>query len=188
MGNSSNDKQTSDATKINTLKCISQTYDNILDKPVENWSQKEINIYLMLQKTLDKYKVRYSMAQFKLDVRDIKRNTKSCPWYQNSPYQKTLNWCLDQLEIKSYQHSSKTGNFKVIARFYTAQVKLTIIKKEYFHFLLENESTNIRTKKLSNLEAVTQIFGINPKITEEHRTKVIGDINLLIREIGMFYN
>lgn len=179
---------TTQSSKIETLQLISRQYDKILDKPAEQWSQKEINIYLMLQRILDKYQLRYSQSQFRLDVRDIKRNVKSTPWYNNSPYQKTINWCLDQIDIKSYQKSSRSGHFKIKAKFTQAHVMLTIVKKDQFNFLLENESMDIKTNDLDNVEYMTQIFQINPKIPLKHREKVIYDINMLVREIALFYN
>lgn len=170
------------------LKGIANSLDLLLGKPADQWTQKEINIYHLLQMTLDKYKVRYSLSQFKLDLRDIKKNIKSCQWYQNSPFRKTLNWCLNQLSIKSYQHSRKTGYFKIITRFTQAQVKLTIVKKEKFSYLLENETSNLKCKDLQDHDQMMRIFGINVKIDDEKKIKVVEDMALLIREIGMFYN
>lgn len=174
--------------KNNTLKNISKSLDLILDKPADQWTQKEINIYHLLQATLEKYKIRYSLSQFKLDVRDIKKNIKGCEWYRQSKHCKSLNWCLDQLVIKSYQHSRQSGNFKVIARLSQAHVKIEIIKRDHFYYLLENEKTKIKTSDINDLETMTQIFGINPTILPEHRTGVINDICSLIREIGIFYS
>lgn len=172
----------------NNLKGIANSLDILLGKPADQWGQKEINIYHLLQMTLEKYKVRYSLSQFKLDLRDIKKNTKSCPWYQESPFRKTLNWCLEQLTIKSYQHSRKTGYFKIVCRFTQAQVRCTIVKKEKFAFLVESESTNLRTKNLNDYQKMVKIFGINANISEEKKQKVVEDLAQLIREVGMFYN
>ena len=99
-----------------------------------------------------------------------------------------MNWCLDQLSIKSYQHSRKSGYFKIVARFTQAHVKLTIIKKDKFIYLLENESTNHKTKNLDDYDSIVDIFGINAKINDDKKRQVIKDIGQLIREIGMFYN
>lgn len=191
MSIESTDQQQSnelDLPKIDTLKNISKSFDIILDKPANEWGQKEINIYHLLQNTIEKYKVRYSLAQFKLDVRDIKRNVKRYPWYQNSKYQKTLRWVLDQLTIKSYQHSRESKHFRVTGRLSQAQIKLTIMKKDKFYYQLENESTNLKTMNLEDVDAMTQIFAINPKIDISYRTHVVQDLAQLIREIGMFYN
>ena len=181
-------KENQSAKSDENLKGIAQSLDLLLGKPADEWTQKEINIYHLLQMTLDKYKVRYSLSQFKLDLRDIKKNIKTCSWYQESPFRKTLNWCLNQLSIKSYQHSRKTGNFRITARFIQAQVKLTIVKKDKFFFLLENESTNAQCKDLSRTNQMMQIFGINVNLDQEKKDRVVEDIAYLIREIGMFYN
>jgi len=173
--------------KNNTLKNISKSLDLILDKPADQWTQKEINIYHLLQATLEKYKIRYSLSQFKLDVRDIKKNVKGCDWYRQSKHRKSLNWCLDQLVIKSYQHSRQSGNFKIITRLSQAHVRIEIIKRDHFYYLIENEKTKIKTSDINDLETMTQIFGINPTILPEHRTEVINDICSLIREVGTFY-
>lgn len=170
------------------LKGISHSLDILLGKSADQWTQKEINIYHLLEMTLEKYKVRYSLSQFKLDVRDIKKNVRSMVWYQNSSFQKTINWCLEQLSIKSYQHSRKTGHFKLIVRFTQAQVKLIIMKKEKYNFLIENENTNQSTQSLTDYDALVDIFGINAKIDMTKKKKVIDDIARLIREIGLFYN
>lgn len=170
------------------LKGIANSFDILLGKPAGEWTQREINIYHLLELTMEKYKVKYSLSQFKLDVRDIKTNVHSCTWYQKSPFQKTLNWCLDQLSIKSYQHSRGTGNFKIIIRFIDVQVNCTIVKKESFLFLVENETTNMRVKNLDNYDQMIQLFGINAKINETKKKQVVDDIANLIREIGLFYN
>jgi hypothetical protein len=181
-------------SNIDTLKNISKSLDIILDKPADQWSQKEINIYHLLQNTLDKYKIRYSLTQFKLDVNDIKKNVKSLQWYQESPYQKTLSWILDQLVIKSYQHSKKNGEFRLTARFTQSQIRLLIAKKAsptsspIFYYLLENEITNIKTKELDNVDNMIQIFGINKNIDPDKQHQIILDIAKLIYEIGLFYN
>lgn len=178
----------------NALQNISKSLDIILDKPADQWSQKEINIYHLLQNTLEKYKIRYSLTQFKLDVNDIKKNVKSCPWYQNSPYQKTLSWLLDQLTVKSYQHSKKNGEFKLTTRFTQSQIKLTIMKKressnnDVFYYLLENELSNIKTKNLDNVEEMIDIFGINRNMSIEKQKEIIINISKLIHEICLFYN
>lgn len=174
--------------KNNTLRNISLSLDAILDKPADQWTQKEINIYHLLQNTLDKYKIRYSLAQFKLDVRDIRKNVKKCQWYRDSSWKKVINWCLDQLVVKSYQHSKSTGNFKLIVRFNQAKIRLEITKRDGFHYLLVSETENIQTNDLSDLENITLIFGINPTTSPEHRNEVVAEIGALIREIAMFYN
>jgi len=182
--------------QIDTLKNISKSLDIILDKPADQWSQKEINIYHLLQNTLDKYKIRYSLTQFKLDVNDIKKNVKSCQWYQDSPYQKTLSWILDQLVIKSYQHSKKNDEFRLNVRFTQSQIKLLIIKtaefdqagEPLFNYLIENEITNIKTKELNDIDNMIQIFGINKNIDSDKQHQIIIDIAKLLNEIGLFYN
>lgn len=169
------------------LKNISKSFDALLNKPADLWTQREINIYQLLQSTMEKYKVRYSLAQFKLDVRDIRRNVKTSDWYRNSKHQRTINWCLDQIVIKSYSHSKQHGHFKVMARLSQAKVRIEVTKKEGFSYLIQNEVTDVKTRDLSDLERMTTIFGINPEILEEHRAEVINDLSCMIREIGLFY-
>lgn len=193
---SENEINTTRPTNVanDTLKNISKSLDIILDKPADQWSQKEINIYHLLQNTLDKYKIRYSLTQFKLDVNDIKKNVKSCQWYQESPFQKTLSWLLDQLIVKSYQHSKKSGEFKLATRFSQSQIRLTIAKKKVsadstsFYYLIENETNNLSTKSLDNINLMVQIFGINTNIPQEKQNQIILEITKLIHEIALFYS
>lgn len=196
------DTQSVDQSNLIYLKKIaelSKSFDEILDKPADQWTQKQINFYHLLQGSLDKYKVRYSLAQFKLDVRDIKKNIKSCPWFINSTYKKVLNWCLDQLIIKSYQQSKQSGDFRLVARFNQALIRLEIHKKgggeegrngsgSGFEYLVHHETKHISTNNLHELDTMTQIFGIDPNISPEHRTQVINEIASMIKEIGLFYN
>jgi hypothetical protein len=177
----------------NTLKSIAKSLDAILDKPSDQWTQKEINIYHLLQSSLEKYKVRYSLAQFKLDVRDIKKNIKTCHWFQNSTYKKVLNWCLDQLVIKSYQHSNSTGHFRLVARFNQAMIRIEVRKsdessKDNFEYSILHESNNISTNDPYDLDNMTRIFGIDPNISPEHRQQVVSEIASMIKEISIFYS
>jgi len=181
--------------QINTLKSIAKSLDSILDKPADQWTQKEINMYHLLQSSLEKYKVRYSLAQFKLDVRDIKKNIKSCPWFLNSTYKKVLNWCLDQLVIKSYQHSRQTGNYRLVTRLNQAMIRIEILRKNTsdkdngFEYLIIHETNNnLSTNNLNDLDLMTAIFGIDPNISPEHRQQVVNDIGSMIKEIALFYN
>ena len=188
MSTNNSNNNTSGSSGSRTLQNIAKSLDAILDKPADDWSQKEINIYHLLQSTLDKYKIRYSLAQFKLDVRDIKKNVKTCKWYKRSDYKKVLNWCMDQLVIKSYSHSTKSGNFKLVARLSQACVRIEIVKAEKFHYKVESEKLNIVTKDLTDLDNMTPIFGINPTASMEQRMEVVSEIGALITEIGMFYS
>jgi hypothetical protein len=174
----------------NTLKSIAKSLDAILDKPSDQWTQKEINIYHLLQSSLEKYKVRYSLAQFKLDVRDIKKNIKTCHWFQNSTYKKVLNWCLDQLVIKSYQHSNSTGHFRLVARFNQAMIRIEVHKSdtENLKYTILHEPDNISTDDPHDLNNMTHIFGIDPNISPEHRQQVVSEIASMIKEIAMFYS
>lgn len=175
----------------NTLKSIAKSLDAILDKPSDQWTQKEINIYHLLQSSLEKYKIKYSLAQFKLDVRDIKKNIKTCPWFLNSTYKKVLNWCLDQLVIKSYQHSKHTGHFRLVARFNQAMIKIEVRKNQDpspFEYHILHETDNISTNDPQDLENMTRIFGIDPNISPEHRRQVVSEIASMIKEIALFYS
>ena len=167
------------------LKEISQSLDSILDTPADQWTQKEINLYHLLGNTLDKYKLRYSIAQFKIDLREIRKNVQAQAWYKNSAYKKTIDWCLDQMSIKSYQKSKKTGHFKVQVKFIQVQVLLCIIFRDD-NYIVTLQSPLFETD-LKDLNKVAQVFGIDAKIEDKHRKQVALDIVRLIEEISMFY-
>lgn len=172
---------------MSLIKKIVEALDNTFEKPVDQWTQKEISIYQLLQKTLEKYKVPYSLTQFNLDVRDIKRNVKKSSYFQSSKHQKSLNWCLEQLVIKSYQHSRKSGRCKVVFRLTRAGVKVDIQKEIDSEFEIKVDNGRISTTDTDNLDKMTIIFGINPEILAEHRLSLIRDFIWLIKEIGYFY-
>jgi len=173
------------------LKGISSCLDGILDKPAEKWSQKEINIYHILKKTLEKYQVRYSMAQFRLDIRDIKSRVQNTSWFLDSKYQKTLNWLLDQLVIKNYQHSRSRSNYKIICRLTETRVLITIIHKDKnFQYIIHGEETGVKCGDLSQFDKMALIFGVkndSPDGGDKDRNRVITDISKLIVEIAMYY-
>ena len=167
------------------LKEMSQSLDRILDIPPEQWNQREINLYHLLQRTLEKYKVRYSLAQFKLDLRDIKNNVKEQNWYTESPYKKTIDWCLNQLIIKSYQHSKKSNDYRLIARFSEVQASVMILyRKEKSYFTLKNP---LSESDLEDIDKISKMFGINSTTPDIHRINATKDIIKLIEEIALFY-
>lgn len=167
------------------LKEISQSLDTILDTPAEQWTQKEINLYHLLGNTLDKYKLRYSLAQFKLDLKDIRTNVHAQGWYDKSSYKKTLDWCLDQMAIKSFQKSKKTGNFKVQVKFTQVQVLMTVIFRDE-NFFISLKSPLFETD-LKDLNRVAQVFGVDERVDDAHRKHVALDLVKMIEEIALFY-
>lgn len=179
------DSPTPSKNSMDFLKEISLSLDNILDVPADQWTQKEINLYHLLQNTLDKYQIRYSLAQFKLDLRDIRNNIKSQGWYEQSNYKDTLNWCLEQLSIKSFQKSKRTGEFKVVARFSHAQAQLTIIfRNDEFYMTIRSP---LMECDLKSLDKIAQIFGIDERVEEKKRKEVSLEIVKIIEEIALFY-
>jgi hypothetical protein len=168
------------------FKEFGEELNKTLDVPADQWSQKEINLYHLLQNVLDKYHDRYSLSQFKLDQRDIRKNIHKSGWYEKSPYKKTIDWCIDQLTIKSYQRSKKTGDFRVICKFSEVQVELTIIyKEEKFAMMLKSP---LLEANLKDLTMVAKVFGIDDDVAAQNKKQVALDIVKLIEEIALFYS
>lgn len=166
------------------LKGIAQSLDHLLGKPASSWTQKEIDIYHLLKMVLDKHKIKYTMAQFRLDAQDIRRNIMDLNWYKESRFKKVLNWLMSQIAIKSYQHSKGSGNFKVVARFTEAGVKMTILKKDGMFFKFERESSGHVCENLDS--TVLDFFGIELK-NETKRFELLKDLRELFVEIGYYY-
>lgn len=164
------------------IKEISQTLRNYFNPVNKQWTQKEITLYLLLQNILEEYKLPYTLSQFKMDLNDIKNNIKNQTWYSESKYKQTLNWCMDQLLIKSYQHSKNKTDFKIVARFKESQINLEIYyQNEEFIYKLKNPILETST---NDKDKLCQIFGIKEG---PHRIGVIEDIIRIIQEIGYFY-
>jgi len=168
------------------LKGLSQTLDKILDLPTDEWNSKQIQLYNVLQHKLQKYKPRYCAVQFRLDQEDIKRNVKSQPWYQESRFQKTINWYLDQMIIKSYHHSSRKSDYKIVTRFTEILVEVTVLRKEKLIIFIE--SPKLRTS-LCDPNKVAEVFNLtSKKISSEDRNELIKNIEQMITEIAVFYD
>lgn len=161
------------------LREMSITFDRIFDIPAEAWSIKEVKMYNLLKSKIDKYNMKYCLCTFKLDVIDITNNIKAQDWYKN--HKNIIDNLLQQMTIKSYQKSSKTTNFKVIARFTKLEIQLTISRTDdKFSFILANKS--IQTD-LNNFDDVAKIFNI----TSKDKKLVVLNIVKLIEEISIFY-
>lgn len=166
------------------LKGIARSLDHLLGKPASSWSQREIDIYHVLKGVLEKHKVKYTMAQFRLDVQDIRRNIMELDWYQESRYKKVLAWLMGQMVIKSYQHSKESEQFKVVVRFKEAGVRMTVLKKNGMFFKFEREASGHVCEMLDS--RVLEFFGIELK-DESKRVELISDMRELFVEIGYFY-
>lgn len=166
------------------LRGIAESLDHLLGKSATQWTQREIDIYHLLKLVLEKHKVKYTMAQFRLDVQDIRRNIMELDWYQASKFKKVLNWLMRQISIKSYQHSKANGHFKVVVRFTDVGVKMTILKKNGMFFKFEREASGHVSERLDS--SVLEFFGIEVK-GEEKKLELIKDLRELFVEIGYFY-
>lgn len=166
------------------LKGIAKSLDHLLGKPASGWTQREIDIYHVLKMVLEKHKVKYTMAQFRLDVQDIRRNILELDWYESSRYKRVLNWLMGQMVIKSYQHSKELGHFRVVVRFKEAEVRMIILKKDGMFFRFEREESG---HVCENLDAqVLGFFGIEMK-KPSRRAELLRDLRELFVEIGYFY-
>jgi len=168
------------------LKGLSQTLDKILDIPMEEWGSKQIQLYNVLQHKLQKYKPCYCEVQFRLDQEDIKKNVRSQPWYEESRFQKTIDWYLKQMVIKSYHHSSRKTDYKIVMRFTQILVEVTILRKDKLTIIIE--SPKLRTS-LSDPDKVAEIFNLtSKKITSNDRDELVKNIEQMISEVAIFYD
>lgn len=169
------------------IKNISDCLDKILSVDSDEWNQKESRLYNLLCNKVEKYREVYNKAQYRLDERDIKNNVRKMKWYEESPYKKTIDWCLDQLKIKSYQKSEKTKDFKVIMKFTEVKVFVCILfKNEQFQFKLKNPNMEGELS-IKNMPTVAKVFGIDDSIPLKHKKLATIDIIKMMEEIGLFY-
>lgn len=184
--------------KSSQLELISSSIDKILDKPIEEWTTAELKMYQLLKAKVNQYQANHATVQFSFDLRDIKNNVTSSNWYQSSIYHKTVNWLLNQLEIKSYQHSRHRPDYKLECFFNKSQVKLIILKKpktrttNKYLYHLENlpkeEKFQTQTLNQESFPRIAKVFGIKTELDQLHQMGVIRDITHLIKEIALFYS
>lgn len=166
---------------------ISECLDNILNISSEEWTQKQSRLYNLLSAKVEKYRETYNKAQYKLDERDIKNNVKKMKWYEDSPYKRTIDWCLDQLVIKSYQKTQKTKDFKIIIKFTTVKALVCILYKEtQFQYKLKTPNYEGELS-LKNMPSVAKAFGLDDSIPLKHKKQATIDIIKTMEEIGLFY-
>jgi len=168
------------------LKEIANSLDRLLGKSSDLWSQKEVDIYHLLKLVTEKHKMKYTMAQFRFDVEDIRRNIMELPWYQSSQYRKGLNFLLGQMVIKSYKHSKEDGNFRVVIRFVESKVNLIILKKDGLFFRFENETTFSTCSEKIFEPKVLEIFAID-LVDPDKKKELLKNLKEMFLEIGYFY-
>jgi hypothetical protein len=168
------------------LKEISKYLDKTLDVPTEEWGDKQIKLYNVLDHKLKKYKTKYCEIQFQLDKKDIIKNINSQPWFEESHFKKTINWYLNQLVIKSYHNSSRNPGYKLCVNFPDILVDVTIIRKDKLVILIE--SPKLRTD-LSDPRKIAEVFNLlSKKISPEQKMELINHIQQMIQEIAIFYD
>lgn len=170
------------------MEDIIKKINNIFDKPIDKWTENDISFYSDLNILLEKYKIKNSIVKFKLDIKDIKDKIMSRKWYINSHNKKVIEWCIDQLNIKSYSKSENKGNFKLIGKFTLVNVLFNVIynSNKYDIKILEVGNQDI-SYSLSDLINIVKLFGIDKKIDIEKQQSVAEDIIKIIEEIVLYY-
>ena len=89
---------------MSSLAEISSAFDQILDRPLEEWTLEQIKLYQVLEKKLNKYRRTYIQAQFIQDQNDIVENVLKQKWYKSaeSNHRVAVKEFLKQFKVMTF--------------------------------------------------------------------------------------